>query len=407
MNQYLASLFTAISQDSAAKMPSGALGLWYFKNYQTTNTNPIVPNSASTVPINPQQLLRQSRRIARHQGSWVWQSSGVGAGADLEQTVTAGVPNGVFYPDWQGNNEAARLTIPIGGGAIYQILKSSPGSGTATISCDVRLVSGTGKFKMGDPFGTMSPELTATSAWQRFSFTGNILGSYAFGIGYPLTVAATVLEINNLTVYAGSSDLGREVLGGHLRLGMTAYTGSYSYASGVLTATKAAGYIQFENSFQPNNLTVFFYGTPILPFQDPNIQGILSQPSGDGFTAGLNTTSGGLGLSYGPDGSSSSYALLPLGGGAPRTAWNTTTPKVYCARWNGTTRVCTWWEDGVQINSGSPLLPGGNVPTINDMIFNCLTSHPAKFSYKSMAVYLRALTDAEIVKASVFLSANS
>lgn len=395
------------SWSCAIEMPTGALGLWYFKNYQTTNNNPIIPNSASAVPIFPQQLLRQSRRIARHQGNWVWQSSGVGAGAELETVSIAGVANPVFYPDWQGKIEAARLTIPAGGGAIYQALRYAPGTGTATIACDVRLVSGTGKFKLGGPFGTMSSEMTATSTWQRFSFTGNILGEYAFGIGHTSPAGATVLEINNLNVYAGSVDLGREVFGGHLRLGVMAFPNSYSYAGGVITATKAAGFIQFENTHQPNDLTIFFYGTPIKPFDDPGIQGMLSQPSGDGFTAGLNTPSAGLGLSYGADGSSSSYALLPLGAASPRTTWDTVTPKVYCVRWNGSTRVCTWWENGVLINSGSPILLGGNVPTINDLIFNCLTSHPAKFAYKAMAYYLRSLSDEEIQTATAFLAVNA
>ena len=403
-------LTTGVLSQSSAGMPAGALGLWWMKDYQTTNSNPIVPNAVSSTPVNAPQLLRQSRRIARHQGDWVWNTAGVGAGATLETVAISGVDNPVFYADWQGEVEAARLTIPSGGGAVYQRLRYSPGSGTATISVDVRLVSGTGKFKIGDPFGTMSSELTATSTWQRFSFTGNILGAYAFGIGYTSPPGATVLEINNLTVYAGSSDLGREVFGGHLRLGITKNADSYSYASGVVSATKAAGYLQFEDTHQPNDLTVFFYGTVVYPFTSPSeplIQGMLSQPTGDGFTVGLNTPASGLGLSYGPDGGPSSYALLPLGGAAPRTSWNTSTPIVYCVRWNGTTRVCTWWEDGVLISTGSPLAPGGNVPTINDLLFNCLTSHPGKFNYKAMGYYLRALSDAEIQRASTFLTANA
>jgi len=322
----------------------------------------------------------------------------------LETTLIGGVPNEVFYPDWQGKIEASRLTIPAGGGAIYQILKSDPGSVTGTIACDVRLVSGAGKFKLGNPFGLMSGELTATSSWQRFSFTGNFFGPPYCGIGHTAPSGETVLEINNLNVYLGSSDLGREVFGGHLRLGITKNSDSYSYASGVVTATKAAGFIQFEESHQVDELTVFFYGTPIKPFDDPAIQGILSQPIGDGFTAGLNTPSGGLGLSYGPDGGPSSYPLLPLGGAAPRTAWDTTNPKVYAVRWNGTT--CTWWEDGIQISSGSPS-PGGNVPTIRDLLWNCLTSHPARFAHKAMAYYVRALSDAEIIRATTFLAANA
>lgn len=403
-------LVSATTTDPA--LPYGALGVWLFKNFRTANNNPIVQNLASHESVHSKQLLRHSRRIARHQGNWVWQSAGIGTGAQANiQAVAnaAGVQVPVYYMDKRGVREASRLTVVSTGGALYQVprfnlMTGMAGVKTATIAADVRLVSGTGKFKLGGWFmgaSYLSPEFTATGEWVRYSWTGNILDAYAFGIGHDAPTGDTTLDINNINVYAGSIDLGPEVFGGHLRMGLNT-PNSYSYANGEVTATLAAGLIQFETAHQPFETTILLYGTPITPWTDPLIQGILSQPSGDGYTFGLNTPSGGLGLSYGPDYGSASYPLITVTS-PPITAWNTTTPTLFAVRWNGTT--CTWWENGVIVRTGTPV--AGNTPTIDDLLFNCLTSHPAKFKYKAMAYYARALSNAEMKAAGDYLLANA
>ncbi len=381
---------------------AGATGVWYMDDYQTTNSNPIIPNAASAVPVFPEQLVRQSHRIYQGQGTWNWYTNGSGLSVE---TAFVGEAHAPFYTDRFGNLEATRITITAasGNGWLYQTMGAIfPGDATYTVACDVRLVSGNGKFKIGNPFGNRSSELTATSSWQRFSFSSsNSQGIW--GIGHNAPAGDTVLEINNFNAFAGGSDLGVEPLGGHLRLGTRYGTYWWSYASGVLTATDAAGTIQFATSHQPTNTTVFFHGTVLQPFSDPGIQGMLSQLAGDGYTAGLNVTANGLGLSFGPDGGVASYALLPLGGAHPLTVWDNTNPHVYAVRWNGTN--CTWWVDGVQSRSGAPGAMG-NIPTIHDLLFNCLTSHPGSFKYKSMAYFLTALSDAEIASASAYLAAR-
>jgi hypothetical protein len=379
-------------------VPADADFLYYMDRYQTTNSNPIVPNAASAVSTFSQQLTRQSRRIAVHQGGWCWTTAGAGVGMTVTTHTIAGTVNTTFFTDSLGNTEATELNVTSANGAwaLYQLLRVFAGSATYTIACDVLLVSGDGKFKLGNPFGTWSSEKTATSSWQRFTFTGVNAAGY-FGIGHTAPTGDTVLRINNFNVYPGSVDLGAETFGGHLRLSISANT-SYTYSSGVVTSSGAIGFIQFETPKLPTNFTALWYGKPIKPYTDPNIQGILSQPTGDGFTLGMNTPAAGIGLAYGPDGSSSSVALCPRA--ATWTTMDTSRFRVYAARWDGTT--CTFWIDGVQTFTG---VPGSapNIPTLQDLLFNCLTSHPNNMSYKSLVGGFRAWSDAEIISATAAL----
>ena len=385
-----------------ATMPSGATGLWLMNNYQVQGGAGYVPNSASAQAVVPQQIIRQSRRIDANQNYNSYQ-----AGISLEAHF-AGSDKLPSYTDRFGNPEAIRITLSTAGtsGWLYQNPYSYSGAGTYTVCCDVRLVSGGGKFKIGSPFAANSGELTATSSWQRFAWTG--AGAGSFGIGHDAIPSNTVLEINNFNVFTGSSDLGAETFGAHLKLAvMNNASGNkgYTYASGVITSGDTAGWIEFETEHQPSATTIFFYGTVIQPFVDAGLQGILSQPYNDGYMAGLNVSASGLGLAYGQDGTGGVglVALVPIGGAAPITVWDNTNPHVYAVRWDGTTG--SWWQDGVKLYSGTAT--PAYIPKITQLVFNRLTSHPCNFKHKAMAYYLRALSDAEMVAAGSYLVANA
>ena len=389
---------------SPGALATGAAGLWLMKNYANTNGIPIVQNSASAVAVFPQQIARQSRRIA----CGIWNYSTAGGGAISLEAQQAGTDHLPFYADRFGNTEAIRITLATS--ATSGFLVQQPkyfSSNTYTMAIDVRLVSGSGKFNIGNVYENLSSELTATSSWQRFSFTfSNSTGHFCIGHNGP--IVGTVLEINNFNIFLGSTDLGVEAYGGHLKVGVMnengSAAGSPSYASGVLTSPVVAGIIEFETAHQPNATTIFFYGTVIQPFFEPILQGILSQPSGDGYMAGLNVIGGGIGLSYGPDGGGSGASLLPIAT-HPQTVWDNSNPHVYAIRWDGTT--ATWWVDGVVVYTGSPTVYPASIPTITQLMFNVLTSHPCNFAHKATAYYLRALSNSEMTAMSNYLVANA
>jgi hypothetical protein len=104
-----------------------------------------------------------------------------------------------------------------------------------------------------------SPTMTATSAWQRFSYTFTLgattdirniwLSSFDRSTG-------ANLQIVDFELYTGSSDLGPQVLAGHLYPGAHAYDTAPSYSGGVLDLTNSAfGAIQFGTAASLSTVT--------------------------------------------------------------------------------------------------------------------------------------------------------
>lgn len=210
----------AISNPSAAdpiiaQLPSGAFGVWIGDTYKAT-PKPYIPNLASTVAPSANIINAPRRMFALHP----WSRTAV--------TVTDDFAAG---PD--GLTEASRFVVAISTDGFVSRTTVYP---NATYTMGVWVKSNTGSsqtFKIG-PTASLQT-LTATTSWQRFPFTFAANGStQVFFCRSDGTNAADLL-FEDATVYAGSVDLGAEVLAGHAYLGRDAFEGVATVASGILT----------------------------------------------------------------------------------------------------------------------------------------------------------------------------
>jgi hypothetical protein len=212
----------ASSGEAAASMPAGALGIWYADDYDAA-TN-AVPNSAlSNAPVA--NIFRGSRRLFANDVMW---NSGL---------VTA-TDDAVTDPD--GGTEASTV---VGTGAWLLISRATDGlsAGTYTVAINAKRNTGTDQ-----PFAFLvdgqgrSPVKTATSAWQRFSYTFTIDGSFGVNsIQLASSDGATDanLQIIDFELFAGAADLGPVGADGNLYLGRSSETASPSVASNVIDMT--------------------------------------------------------------------------------------------------------------------------------------------------------------------------
>lgn len=214
---------TAI-RGGAVLLPSeNRVGVWYADEYTAANGNKVIPNadSATAVAAN---LFAAPRRLFNNEQ--VWSKSNVTIVDDAETA-----------PD--DSTEASTFSCTASNWTVRPTDTTNLPAGTYTIAANVKRNAGSDQsFAFsGDNTGTRSDVMTATSAWQRFSYT--------FTTGAPAGInrvsmcssdgsTAAELQVCDLELYAGSSDLGPQTLAGHMYLGRSAYTSIPSAASGWL-----------------------------------------------------------------------------------------------------------------------------------------------------------------------------
>lgn len=182
-------------------LPSGALGLWVMDQYAAT-PRPHVPNIVGS-PAVPNNLLCMSRRAS-----------------DFIQTNAITLTEGLTGPD--GVALATRMQVSSGQIWFSYISISGP-AGTYTIAANFRSNTGADQdFKLGVSAGALELK-TTTPAWQRFSSTGTKAAGaqLMFVASRPVetSIPAADILVDNINVYAGSSDLGAEAQVGHLMFG--------------------------------------------------------------------------------------------------------------------------------------------------------------------------------------------
>ena len=220
---------------TSASLPAGALGVWYASNY-TASPRPYIPNEITKATNTPSaNLLAGPRRVFANTG--VWQTSG---------TVTI-TDDAATAPD--ASNEASTATCS-GNWSIKTASIVNLPAGTWTVACNVKrnTVSDQSFCFTGDNTATRSPVKTATSSWQRFSYTfttASSLGINRVSLCSIDGVTAANLQICDLELYSGSSDLGPQTLAGHMYLGSSAYDATPTYAAGELNlSTGGYGMVQ-------------------------------------------------------------------------------------------------------------------------------------------------------------------
>lgn len=222
------------------ELPSGAKGAWYAKNYVAT-PRPYIPNSIASggTPVN---LFNGSRRQLNNAVFWP---------ARNNMTLTDEA-----VADPAGNTTAATMVASSTGWNMSRTITLP--AGTYTLAVNAKRNGGSDEtFKFLEPTSTSAVK-TATSSWQRFTHTFTASGSSG-QIGLTNNSTAASLQIANLELYSGSSDLGPEPTEvGHMYLGRGSVPVAHSYSGGVLdlSASASFGYIQFPTNISPTNSTV-------------------------------------------------------------------------------------------------------------------------------------------------------
>ncbi|MES2902693.1 MAG: hypothetical protein V4696_00765 [Pseudomonadota bacterium] len=207
------------------RLPYGATAMWLVDAYSAA-PSPHIPNAIATEAVSP-NLMRYPRR-----------SFAAAKGFYFHATATA-VDGGVSDP--YGGTEASTL---VGTGNWKMIPNNPAGSfpaGEYTLCVNAKRNTGSDQafaFTM-DNGATRSAVKTATSAWQRFTYTftlGAPVGAVNFGLVSSDGVAGADLQIIDFEIFAGAVDLGLGAnnAAGHAYFGDSAYQ-TQTYAAGVKT----------------------------------------------------------------------------------------------------------------------------------------------------------------------------
>lgn len=355
-------------------MPSGALGIWYADQYQTSPRN-AVPNAASATSVSS-NLVSAPRHLFNN-------------GAYFSQNATTIVDNATTAPD--GLTEASTVVWGNTDSYVKTVTMTLP-AGTYTVGIDVKTTdSSTVSFRMG-PNGSMVTK-SANGSWQSFSTTftiGSLQDPNVIFVRSANTTTPANLAICNARVFAGSSDLGADIMRGHMYFGSTNYdTAQPTYASGVLTLNAGGkfGTVQMPTSNSLTAWTAIVVGerlaAPSGQFQ-PFLSKIQSYTAFSALYAG----------SVGPE--------MQYGGANPilddNNLWQYTNNE-----WHVITNVysspnATLWLDDVPLVTGSS---SGLTASIQDLWVGVLnnTGIWSKYAFNAMALYNRALSSNEIRQA--------
>lgn len=307
LNLALGLMSSALGSGSAGgpTLPTGAIGVWYADQYSGSD-HPYVPNALSALPVS-KNLFGPPRRLFANTAFW---------GNLASVTVTDGA--GTSQDGISG--DASRYN---GTGDSYIQKTMVLAAGTYTMCANVKSNTGSSQdFRMRNFTSTLSATKTATTSWQRFTFTMALgAGSNLFQpIGSADGVTALDLLFDDVELFAGSSDLHVD-LAGHLFLGIDSATKVPSYASGALdfsVNSGSVGLIQFPTATTGSQWTAIAVGSKVAA--GSAYQAFLSKiQSFSTFSAmfeqGTNNASYFTANNYGPSGGvkGSYYSLLSTG----------------------------------------------------------------------------------------------
>jgi lysophospholipase L1-like esterase len=208
---------------------ASSLKLLYVADTYDASTKAL-PNLVNPIARSA-NLFRASRRMFANTEWWTKTGSGTitddaAVGPDgLTEASTANLTGA-----WNIHPAVATYSLPIGTYTLAVYAMRNTGS-DQQFSFSV------------DNTGTRSPANTATSAWQRFTYTFTLVGTDTFNrisiCSIDGTTAANI-QICDFELYAGSADLGPQTFAGHLYLGANFYDTRPSCAAGVLDMTSAS-----------------------------------------------------------------------------------------------------------------------------------------------------------------------
>lgn len=377
---------TLVGGTSAPSLPSGAIGVWYADQYQST-PRPYLPNEITKATNTPSaNLMAPGRRLFANNNIW-------SVGGTITRT-----DNAATGPD--GATEASTLVCS-GNWYLYPGVSKVLPAGTYTMACNVKRNTGSDQsfcFSK-DTTATRSSVKTATSGWTRESYT--------FTLGAPSTTQQTVLcsidgvtaaniQVCDFELYSGSSDLGPEVKAGHFYVGANGLDTVPTYASGALDlSTGGYGFIQFPTLYTIGNVTAVMLVSKIAA--GSSFQSMMSKvQSYAEFSPHMEantrrpTTSIKTEVSFNP--TAGLWDFLNKG------------YHFFAHRYNGTSR-------DIFLDDMKPWSQSGAVATftLQDMFAGIVngTSLPTGYKLSAMALYNSALSDAQIETARAALYARA
>lgn len=218
-------------------LPEGYDGLWYATDYVSSPRKQI-PNAVD--PQTSANLLGAPKRLFSNTD--LYQKSGT--------TVT---DDAVADPD--GATEASTFN-GTGNWRVGPAPSSTFAAGTYTIAINAKRNAGTDQqFSFSvDNLATRTAANTATSSWQRFSYTFTKGASWNGNTLYVCSIdgaTAANIAVCNFDLYSGSSDLGPESLVGTMALGVSNVASVPSVTGGAIDfSSGGVGIVQY-----PANVT--------------------------------------------------------------------------------------------------------------------------------------------------------
>lgn len=224
-------------------LPRGPVGIWPIDAY-SASPNPMLPNILTNAPASavknrfPRRAFGSFNPFWNRSGCTVVDRAATAVNGKMEASVLTAAG------DW-------KLTLDNAGPQTYP-------AGTYTIAGTLKQHSG-GAQNIGftTDFGTTRTSLGAVaSSYGRITHTYTLGGATQAGlIGFCSAdgVAGNSLELDNIEVFAGSSDLGPTQPDGNLYLGATAYT-PQTYSNGELTTP--IGALQFPSTVVAEKFTL-------------------------------------------------------------------------------------------------------------------------------------------------------
>lgn len=370
-------LQSIVNASGAASLPTGALGIWFADELDATNK--LVPNSISSTPST--NLWRAPRR--RFADSNYWNPSG-------GVTVTDA---GVTAPD--GSAQASTL-VGTGDWSFFNgnygsLIATTFPAGDYTLGVNVKRNTGSNQqFSFtANNTGTRSAAQTATSAWQRFTFTfnkgSNFNGNAGIGLCSIDGTTGANLQICDMELYAGTSDLGPGVLSADLYLGINRYD---------TNPVTAATYLDFGAGMA----TAIMQPTaPIGSVTAFTAIGLVKK------AIASQTYPGFLGSGHGHDGQPAEFACLArnpasdvkylnfdIGGMGLFDLFAAGDFHILTHRWDGTTSEI--WIDDVLLNAVTDAF----TLTLDDLFEGSMPYFSGALQVSAVGFWLRKLTDTEV-----------
>jgi len=375
-------------------LPTGAVGAWYADQY-SANPRRYIPNALSSSAVS-QNLFPAPRRLFANTIYY----------ASTALTITDDAAAG---PDGT-SGEASTIVAT----ANNWLLRGATGlasipAGTYTLAVWAKRNTGTDqKFCFSkDNTATRSSVKTATAAWQRFTYTFTLASTTANNVISICNDGSTAanLQICDFELFSGSSDLGG-VTGtnpvGHCYLGSNHYATQPAVASNELDlSNQGFGQIQL-----PSNLNLsdgFTYVTLLKKVA-----------AGAGYSATLSKAQSYLGFTMSTEVSKAvtnfingqKYYNGENLAGAAAGLWELLNQgyHVHTVRYDGTNT--DWWLDDVLLHRRAGSISTTTFRDFHLGIVNATSLYAGEKVY-SMALWPRALSNAEVLTAASFMQSKA